>query len=128
MNELAFADSDGVFVAGMVKAVNTDFERDVSLHVIDVQRRGNEFARGGAENVFPYAFGDGRVAKSDSALIVVKLHAVGDEGRKLRQVAAIVGVEQSRIERGDGLVEFRLIGDFVERQDLLSVGEADGEG
>ena len=93
MNELAFADSDGVFVARMVKAVNTDLERAVSLHVIDLQRPGNEFARGSAANVFLYAFGEGGVAKSDSALIVVKLHAVGDEGRKLRQVAAVVGIE-----------------------------------
>ena len=125
MNELTFANSDGVFVAGMVKAVNPDFERAVSLHVIDLQRPGNEFARGGATNVFLYAFGEGRVAKRDSALIVIKLHAVGDEGRKLRQVAVVVGGEQSRIERGDGLVEFRLIGDFVERQDFLGVGQAD---
>src|SRR6202011_3116040 len=46
MNELAFANSDGVFVTGMVKAVNPDFERAISLHVIDLQRPGNEFARG----------------------------------------------------------------------------------
>ena len=45
MNELGFANSFSLVVAGMVEAVHADFDGAVSLHGIDLQGAGNEFAR-----------------------------------------------------------------------------------
>ena len=51
MNKLAFADRFGIVMAGVVKAVNAYFHRAITLHVINLQRPGNEFAGHFAANI-----------------------------------------------------------------------------
>ncbi len=43
MNELSFAHSFGIFVAGMMEAMNAHLYGSVALHVVDLQRSGNKF-------------------------------------------------------------------------------------
>lgn len=119
VNEFAFSDSFGVFVAGMVEAVNADLESAVSLHVIDVQAAGDEFAGDLAADVFLDAVGQGRSTEGDAALIVIELYVFVDEGSELVEVAFVVGVEQRGIESGDRTVELLLVLNLVERRDGL---------
>src|SRR5260370_32516449 len=57
MNELAFANRFCVVMAWVVKAVNAHLHRAITLHVIDPQRRGNEFASDFAANILLDAVG-----------------------------------------------------------------------
>lgn len=119
MNEFAFADPFGVFVAGMVEAVIADLERAITLHVVDVQATGNEFAGYAAANVFLDALGQGRLPQSHATLVVIELDVVINEGRKLDEVAFVVGVEKRGVESGDGSVEVLLVLNLVERKNVL---------
>jgi len=97
MNELAFAHSFGVVMAGMVKPVNAHLNKAVTLHVVDLQRSGNKFAGDFAADIFLDAVGQGRLAKRKAALIVVELNIV-DKGRcELVEITFVVGIEQSRV-------------------------------
>ena len=119
VNEFAFADPFGVFVAGMVEAVNAHLQSAVTFHEINVQAAGNEFAGDLAADVFLDAVGQGNFAEGHAALIVVELDVFVDEGSELLEVAAVVGVEQRGIESGDGAVELLLVLNLVERRDGL---------
>lgn len=94
VNEPSFADSN-LLVAGMMKAVHARFNRAVSLHVEGLH--ADEFSRGFSADVLLHAVGKGVLAQGDATLIVVELNIVHKEGRKLLQVAFVVGVEQCRI-------------------------------
>src|SRR5256885_1627667 len=120
VNETGLAHAFRVFAPRMVEAVDAHFDSAISLHVVNLQRSGNEFPSHFAANVFLYAVSERRSAKSGTALIVIELDVVGEERRKLFEVAAIVGVKESAIERGNGFVQFGLRFDVVERQHSLS--------
>src|ERR1700730_13807823 len=119
VNEFAFAHAFGVFVAGMVEAVIADFESAIALHVVDVQAAGNEFAGDAAADVFLDALGQGRLAQSHAALVVIELDVVINEWRELDEVALVVGVEERSVESGDGAVEVLLVLNLVERENAL---------
>src|ERR1700681_1300833 len=125
VNEFAFADPFGVFVAGMVEAVNAHFDRSVSLHIKDVQAAGNEFPRRLAANVFLDAVGQGCSAQGHAALVVIELDVFVNEGSELVEIAFVVGVKQRGIESGDRAVELLLVLNLVERRDGLGEGRAD---
>ena len=127
VDEAGFAHAFRVFMAGMVEAVDTDFDGAVSLHVVDLQRSRDEFSSHFAADVFLDAVGQCRSAERDPALIVIKLDVVGKQRRKLFEVAAIVGIEESGIERGNGFIQFGLRFDVVERGYSLSAGSRDGD-
>jgi hypothetical protein len=121
MNELAFADPFGVVMAWMVKAMNASLEKAITLHVVNLQRPGNEFAGDLAADVFLDAVGQGRFAQGNASLIVVELDVVHEEGLELVQVALVVGVEKRSVERGANAVQFRLTFNLVERRNVLRV-------
>src|SRR5690349_24752633 len=109
----------------MVEAVDAHFDRAISLHVVHLQRSGNEFASHFAADVFLYAVSERHSAERDTALIVIELDVFGKKGRKLFQIAAIVGIKESGIERGNGFVQLCLRFDVVERRHSLSGGARD---
>lgn len=125
VNETGFAHAFGVLMPRVVEAVDAHFDSAVSLHVMDLQCSGDEFASSFAANVFLHALRERSFAKSDTALVVIELDVVGEERRKLFQVAPIVGVEESCIKRGNGFVEFWLRFDVVERRHGLSANSRD---
>ncbi len=108
VNELAFANPNGVLVARMVEAVNAYLERAVSFHVIDLHRPRNQFPGGLAADVVLYALGQCCSSQGDSALIMIKLHVIDKECSEFLQVATIVGIEQCGIEGRDRLIKLRL--------------------
>src|ERR1700688_543086 len=57
MNELAFADALGFFMSRVVEAMDAHLDGAIALHVIHLQRTGNEFAGRFAANILPYAVG-----------------------------------------------------------------------
>jgi hypothetical protein len=59
---------------------------------------------------------------------VIELDVVREERRKLFEVATIVGIEESGIERGNGFVQLSLRFDVVERRHSLSAGARDANG
>jgi hypothetical protein len=116
VNESALPYAD-LFVARMMKTVYAGFERAVSLHVEGLQR--DKLTRGLSADIFLDAIGERGLAQRDAALVVVELDVVSEERFEFLQVAFVVGIKQRRIQRGDGPVEFGLIGDLIERQGVL---------
>src|SRR5271155_4307327 len=114
MDELAFADPFGIIVAGVVEAVYAHLDKAVILHVVDLQRSGDEFARDLAADVFLDAVGQSRLAQGDAALIVVELDIVHKEGCELVKVAPVVSIEQRSIKSGAGAVKLLLTLNLVE--------------
>src|SRR2546430_1807654 len=82
VNETGLAHAFRVFVPRMVEAVDAHFDSAISLHVVNLQRSGNEFPSHFVANVFLYAVSERRSAKSDTALIVIELDVVGEEKKK----------------------------------------------
>ena len=121
MNELALANRLGVFMAGVVEAVDADFHGAVAFHVMDLKCSGDEFAGGFAADVFLDAVGQCGFAKGDAALIVIKLDIVDEERSELFQITFVVGIEKRGVERGDGFVEFGLGFDVFEGRDGLGL-------
>src|SRR5689334_3580534 len=99
VNEAGLAHAFGIFVPRMVEAVDAHFDRAVSLHVMNLQGSRDEFPSHFAADVFLYAVCERRSAERDTALIVIELDVVREERRKLFEVAAIVGIKESGIER-----------------------------
>src|SRR5215467_4017612 len=128
VNKAGLAYAFGVLMPGVMETVDTHFDRTISLHVVDLQCSGDEFARRFAANVFLYAVCERHLTESDAALIVVELDIVGKERRKLFKVAAIVGIEESSIECRYGFVQLRLGFDAVERWHGLSGDSRDKGG
>src|SRR5437868_5474942 len=91
VNETGLAHAFRVFVPRMVEAVDAHFDSAISLHVVNLQRSGNEFASHFATDVFLYAVSERHFADRDTALIVIELDVVGKKRSKLFQVATIVG-------------------------------------
>jgi hypothetical protein len=91
MDELAFSVSD-LGVSGMVEAMHAGFEQAVSLHVKNLQRTRDEFARGIATDVLLHAFGQGRGAERNASLIVVELYVVDKERLEFLQIAFVAGI------------------------------------
>src|SRR5579871_3904101 len=116
MNEAAFADSFSIFMTWMVEPVYTHFNRAVTLHIENMKRSRDTFARGLSADVFLDAFGSCGAAEGYSALIVIELDVFGEEGSEFFQIAFVVGIEEGCIERRDGLVEFGLRLNFLERR------------
>src|SRR4051812_44913718 len=79
VNELPFAYALGILVPRMVKAVHTEFEHAVSLHVVDLQRARDKLARHLSADVVLDAVGQGRAAERHSTLIVKKLDIFIDQ-------------------------------------------------
>src|ERR1700746_1603346 len=100
VDEAPLADRFGILMTRMVKAVNADFHRAIALHVVNLQRRGQELSRRFAANVLLDALGQPRAAEGDAALVVVKLDVVYEEALELFQIAFVVSIEKSGIERG----------------------------
>src|SRR5579859_951768 len=121
VDEAAFADTFGIFVAGMMETMNAHFNRSIAFHVKDLQGGRQEFARRLTANVFLYAFGQGRAAKSNSTLIVIELDVFVEELGKRFQIAGVVSVEHLFVQSRDGLVQVGLRLDLVERKDSLAV-------
>src|SRR5437762_1105757 len=67
---------------GWWKRWTPHFDSAISLHVVNLQRSGNEFPSHFVANVFLYAVSERRSAKSDTALIVIELDVVGEEKKK----------------------------------------------
>src|SRR3984957_20846963 len=122
MNELAFAHSFGIVMPGVVEAVNAHPHCSIALHGVDLEGSWDQFAGHLAADILLDGVGQSGFAEGDSALIVIKLHIVGNERGKLFQVAAVISVEKGSVERGDGLIEFRLRLNAIERRDGLGVG------
>src|SRR5579859_207166 len=125
VNEAGLSHAFGVFVAGMVEAVDAHFDRAVSLHVVNLQSSGNKFASHFATDVFFDAVCERYSAERDASLIVVELNVIGEERRKLFEVAVIVGIEESGIERRNRFIQFCLRLDVVERRHGLSASASD---
>jgi len=122
MNELAFTDALGFLMSRVVEAVDAHLDRAIALHVIHLQSAWNEFAGRFAADILLDAVGQCRFADGDTALIVVKLDIVDKERAELFQIATVIGVKQGSIQRGDGLVEFGLGSNVLQRWDGLSAG------
>jgi hypothetical protein len=129
MNEFAFTDALGFLMSRVVETMDAHLDCAIALHVIHLQSPWNEFAGRFAADILLDAVGQCGLAEGETTLIVVKLDIIDKEGTELLQIAAVVGVEEGGIERGDGLVQFGLGIDVLERRDRLSAGPdtADGE-
>ena len=103
MNELAFANSFCIVMPGVVEAVNAHLHCSIALHGVDLQGSWNQFAGHFAADILLDGVGQSDFAEGHSALIVIKLNVVDEERRELVQVAAVVGIEEGSIERGNGL-------------------------
>src|SRR5579863_166983 len=84
MDELAFTDPFGVFVPRMMKLVYARLQQAVSLHVEDLQRAGDKFARHLSADIFPDAVCQGSLAERHSSLIVVELYVIHKERFEFR--------------------------------------------
>ncbi len=79
MNELSFANWLGVLMSGVVEAVNTHFQRAISLHVIYLHRPWHEFPGHLAADVLLYTIRQIHFAECYPTLIVIELHIVDEE-------------------------------------------------
>src|SRR5690349_4650891 len=52
VNEAGLANAFGVFMAGMVEAMDTHFDGAESLHIVNLQASGDEFASHFATDIF----------------------------------------------------------------------------
>src|SRR5437879_12270910 len=87
VDALPFANPLRVFMSWVVEAVHPHFHRAIALHVIDLQRTWNELSRRFAADILLDAIGQFLPAKRHSAVIVVELHVVDEEGGELLQAA-----------------------------------------
>ena len=71
----------------VVEAMDAHLDRAVALHVIHLQRTGNEFAGRFAADILLYAVGQCGLAESEATLIVVKLDIIDKERTELRRAA-----------------------------------------
>ncbi len=63
VDEPAFADTFGIFVAGVMEAVDAHLDRAIAFHMKDLQCAGHEFSSDLAANIFPYAVGESGLAQ-----------------------------------------------------------------
>lgn len=99
-DELRFSDVAGF--AGMVEAVNSDFDGSEVGDGVNLQGSGNEFPGDLAADVVLYGVNERLPSDGEASLVVVELQVPGHQRAESRQVAVIVGVEELRIERLDG--------------------------
>ena len=108
MDKPGLADWLCVVVPRVVKAVNTNLNCTIALHLIDLQTVWNEFSGHLAADIFLYAISQILFAECHPALIVIKLDVIGEERREFLQVTTVIGVEQCRVERCDDIIKLLL--------------------
>src|SRR5215472_18256066 len=102
--EFCFTALLGVRIADMAEAVDADLHGAVILDRIHLERARDKFAVNLSADVgFDGGHERGAAVRS-AGLVVIELEILGDHGAKLLEVAGVVGIEQSCVEAGDGLV------------------------
>ena len=98
-----FGISDIVWLVGMMEAMNSDFDRSVSLQGIDLKGILEQGALYFAADVLFDGREKRRFPNHESCLVVIELEVIGNHRAQRLEVAVVVGVEELRVEGLDGL-------------------------
>ena len=89
----------------MKKAVNADFERTVVCNRIYLKRARNKFSGYCAANVLFDGVNSSLPRSHQAAEVVIKLQIVHEHRPEYLEIAAVISVEESGVERLYGLKE-----------------------
>jgi hypothetical protein len=114
VNELARA--GGSVRLGVVETVNADLQQAIALHVMGLERAGDELPPYIATaDILLDAFREVLFAKGNATLIVIELDIACKEGAEFLEIAAVIGIEKGRVKRCRHLIQFRLRFKAVQR-------------
>lgn len=125
-----FGFADAFCVVGVVEAVRGELDRTVVVEAVNLQAAGHERARDLAADVGVDGIDQLVATDLEAGLIVVELDVLGEEAAEAGQLggvgAAVVGVEDGSVQRGDGFVEVGLARELVEGLNARDILRADG--